>query len=113
MNVLQITTALLRTQAWLPGYGLKDEYQNNPASFVQKIFNLFITLVVIVAVGILIYAGFKYVTSQGDSSKAEEAQKMIMYAVIGIIIAVAAAVIVNFVWRWATGGTTLPELNFE
>lgn len=113
MNLLQVTTAILKTQSWLPGYGVKDEYKNNPSEFIKQIFNLFITLVIIVAVGVLIFAGFKYVTSRGDSSKAEEAQKMIMYAVIGIIIAVAAAVIVNFVWRWATGGETLPELQFQ
>ncbi len=104
-----IALTALKAQSWLPSYGVKEEFQNRPEALIQKLFNLFIVLVIITAVGVLIFAGFKYVTSAGDSSKAESAQKMIMYAVIGIIVALAAAVIVNLVWRFATGKDTLPQ----
>lgn len=51
----------------------------------------------IVAVIIVIYAGFQYVTSNGDSSKASTAMKTILYAVIGIAVVISAFAITNFV----------------
>ena len=67
------------------------------SALVQKILNLLVVIVVIAAVIYLIMNGLKFVTSGGDAGKAQEAQKGITYAIIGIIVAVAAGLIVNFV----------------
>jgi FtsH-binding integral membrane protein len=45
----------------------------------------------------IIYAGFKYVTSGGSSDNANSARNILMYAVIGLIIAVIAQLIVHLV----------------
>lgn len=48
-----------------------------------------------VAIGFVIYGGFKYIMSTGEPGKVTEAKKMITNALIGLIIAVLATVIVN------------------
>ena len=51
----------------------------------------------IVAVIFIVVGGVNYMTSAGDASKVEKAKKTILYAVIGLVIAVLAFAIVNFV----------------
>ncbi len=45
----------------------------------------------------IVYGGFRYVTSGGDSSKVGDAKKTILYALIGLVIVALAQVIVKFV----------------
>jgi len=45
----------------------------------------------------LIYGGIRYTVSMGDSKNVEAAKNTIMYAIIGIIVALLAGAIVNFV----------------
>ena len=51
----------------------------------------------VVAVIVLIYGGFKYVTSGGDSNKVSSAKNNILYAIIGLVIAAVAQPFVNYV----------------
>lgn len=50
-----------------------------------------------VSVIMIIVGGLRYVTSNGDSKQAESARNTILYAVIGIIVAIASYAIVTFV----------------
>ena len=45
----------------------------------------------------LIYGGIRYTTSGGNANSVTAAKNTIMYAVIGLIIAIFAFAIVNFV----------------
>jgi hypothetical protein len=47
----------------------------------------------------LIYGGIRYTISGGDSSSVTAAKNTIMYAVIGIVVALLAYAIVNFVLK--------------
>ena len=51
----------------------------------------------IVAVIVIIIAGLTYITSMGDSSRVNRSKSMILYAVIGLGILMAAFAITNFV----------------
>ena len=62
-------------------------------SIVRTLFSIIGSIAVIV----IVYGGFRYVTSAGDSSKIAAAKNTILYAVIGLIIAILAFAIVNFV----------------
>ena len=64
---------------------------------IQLLLNTAIAFAAVVSVTFLIINGYKYMTSGGDSGKTEEAQKGLGNAVIGLIICIAAALIVNFV----------------
>ena len=64
---------------------------------VKNISNTALTLISVVAVVMLIYGGFRYVVSGGDSKKVTDAKNTILYAIIGLIVAFLALAIVNFV----------------
>jgi len=51
----------------------------------------------VVAVIIFIYAGIVYMTSEGEPEKVKEAERIINYTIIGLIVATAAAAMVGFV----------------
>lgn len=65
--------------------------------FFKKIVNTFLFLIGAISVVMIIYAGFQYVNSGGDSGKVSAAKNTILYAVIGIVVATLAYAIVNFV----------------
>jgi uncharacterized membrane protein len=50
-----------------------------------------------IAVIMILFGAFRYVTSGGDASKVTQAKNTILYAVIGLVIAILAFAIVNFV----------------
>ena len=51
----------------------------------------------------LIWGGILYTTSSGDSNKVTTAKNTIMYAVIGLVVAIFAYAIVNFVLTTSRG----------
>lgn len=51
----------------------------------------------IAAVAVIVYAGSKYIMSQGQPDKMKQASQIIAYAVIGLIVVVLAAAITAFV----------------
>ena len=54
-------------------------------------------LIGIFAVVMIVIGGVKYTTSQGDPSRVKAAKDTILYAVIGLVVALAAFAIVNFI----------------
>ncbi len=50
-----------------------------------------------IAVGFVIYAGFIYMTSNGDPERAKNAKNTIINALVGLVIAVVAAALVSFI----------------
>lgn len=73
------------------------ESSNRINSLVTNIVNIFSIIVGIVAVVMIVWSGFRYVTSAGDSSNITAAKTTIIYAIIGIIVVVLAQTIVRFV----------------
>lgn len=51
----------------------------------------------IAAVITILFAGFMYVTAAGDANKAGNARKVILYAVVGLVVAALAQTILSFV----------------
>ncbi len=69
---------------------------------VAKVINLFSIVVGVVAVVMVIVAGFRYITSGGSSDKVGSAKSTLMYAIIGLVIVAMAQLIVRFVLNKAT-----------
>lgn len=61
-----------------------------------NLIDIALRIVGILAVGYLIYGGFRYVTSRGSADETKKAQDIILKAVIGLVIAILSAVIVSF-----------------
>jgi len=66
------------------------------------IINVFSVIVGVVAVIMIIWGGFKYITSGGDSNKVSGAKNTIIYAIIGLIVVALSQFIVQFVLAKAT-----------
>ncbi len=64
---------------------------------VQTVINVLLFIIGAVAVIMIIIGGIKYTISNGDSSQITSAKNTILYAVIGLIVALLAYAIVNFV----------------
>jgi cytochrome bd-type quinol oxidase subunit 2 len=80
--------------------------QGSVRSLALTIVNFFLTFLGIIAVIMIIYGGFLYVTAAGNQEKLEKAKKIIMYAVVGIVVILLSFAIVNTVLGAGTGGTT-------
>ena len=63
----------------------------------QQIVNIMLFIIGAVAVIMLIIGGIRYVVSGGDQNSVTAAKNTILYAIIGIIVAVLAFAVVNFV----------------
>jgi hypothetical protein len=79
-----------------------------PTGIFSKIANVLIFLVGAIAVIMLIWGGLQYVISAGDSKRVESAKNTILYAIIGIVIAILAFAIVSFVTGQFATSTTAP-----
>ncbi len=69
------------------------------------IVNILLFIIGAISVIMLIIGGIRYTISGGDSSAVTSAKNTIMYAIVGIIVAVLAYAIVNFVLVSLTGAT--------
>lgn len=70
---------------------------NNLFETVNAIINVVLGVIGIVAVVVIIVGGISYLTSQGDAGKIAKAKNTILYGVIGMMIALLAFAIVNFI----------------
>lgn len=64
---------------------------------LQQIINVALGLIGFVAVVMIILGGFQYITSSGDAAKVTKAKNTILYGIVGLVIALLAFAIVNFV----------------
>lgn len=76
--------------------GMPEELFGDTGVFTQ-ITNTALMIVGIVSVIMLVWGGLRYVVSGGDSKKVTDAKNTVLYAIIGLIIAVLSYAIVNFV----------------
>lgn len=83
------------------GMGTRDIRQT-----IASIVNVALGLLGIVSVVIVLYGGFRYMISQGDKTKTDEARKIIISGVIGLAIILSAYAIANFVINALNTATT-------
>ncbi len=64
---------------------------------VGNLINVLLSVLGIIFVVLVVYAGFLYLTAQGDEKKVTKAKDILARAVIGLVIIIAAYSISNFV----------------
>lgn len=75
------------------------------AGVFTTITNVLLYIVGAISVIMIIIGGIRYIVSGGNSNNVTEAKNTILYAVVGIVIAVLGYAIVNFViGSFSTGG---------
>ena len=70
-------------------------------NFLKGLINIFSAIIGIVAVLMIIFGGFRYITSGGNDTSVTSAKNTILYAIIGLIIVALAQLLVHFVLRLA------------
>lgn len=63
----------------------------------KQIINVLLFITGMIAVLFIVLGGLRFVTSNGDSNQISQAKQTILYAVIGLVVAILAYAIVNFV----------------
>lgn len=77
----------------LCGAASSDSAEN----LIKNVINILLYLVGIIAIIAIIIGGIRYVTSNGDSGAIKSAKDTVLYAVVGLVVAIMAFAIVNFV----------------
>lgn len=80
------------------GQSITDKVNN----FLKRLINIFSAIIGVVAVVMIIFGGFRYITSGGNDSSVTSAKNTILYAVIGLIIVALAQLLVRFVLKLAS-----------
>jgi hypothetical protein len=93
----QIPTEFGGTDASFDGT-LQGAKQNDLAGLITEIMNWLFGFLGILAVLVILYGGFKWMTAGGDDDKVGEAKKLIINGIIGLIIILSAYAIATFVF---------------
>ncbi len=71
------------------------------ATLIGKVINILLGLLGVALIGYILYAGYLWMTSGGESERAEEAQKVVRNAVIGVFVVgfayTLSGMVLNFV----------------
>jgi hypothetical protein len=66
-------------------------------ALIPRLINLMLFIVGILAIVFLIFGGIRYVTSGGDKSRVDAAKNTILYAIVGLVVAILGYAVVNWV----------------
>lgn len=77
----------------------KSKGDNAPSMF-KTVINTLLYVLGMVAVIMIVVGGIRYTTSNGDSGSIKGAKDTILYSVVGLVVAILAFAIVNFVIVW-------------
>ncbi len=116
--IMLVISLLLSTHAQAAGFDLGIADGANAAKGKDMVTDLFgetgtfrtLTNVLLFLIGaisviMLIVGGLRYVVSGGDSTAVANAKNTILYAVVGIVVAILAYAIISFVITSFSGGS--------
>jgi len=109
VSVLSSTNALADVSEGVGGgisstnTGNVPEALDGDEGMVKKVVNVLLYAIGIIAVVMIIFGGIKYSTSAGDSNKVTSAKNTLLYAVVGLVVAIFAYAIVNWVFTQTSG----------
>lgn len=69
----------------------------NVQKAASNLVNILLYIIGILAVVMIIFGGIMYTTSAGDQAKVTKAKNIILYGIVGLVIAILSYAIVNFV----------------
>ena len=76
---------------------MKGKSIDGDKGLIKTVVNVLLWAVGVLSVIMIIFSGFRYITSAGDASKTKSAQSTLIYSVVGLIVAIMAYAIVNMV----------------
>jgi hypothetical protein len=79
------------------GEGQPTDLFSGGDALIPRLINLMLFIVGILAIVFLIFGGIRYVISGGDKSKVDAAKNTILYAIVGLVVAILGYAVVNWV----------------
>ena len=79
------------------GNGQSNKGLFDNGGIITTVINTMLFIVGLLSVAMLIYAGIRYTTAHGDKSQVEGAKNTMIYAIVGLIVAILGYAIVNWV----------------
>lgn len=96
LSVAGLAQAIIIAVAGLPMFFIKPDLALLLFG-IYAVVNRLLALVGIAAAIFLVYAGVKYIMSEGDEEETNQAKRQIIYAIIGLVVIGLSAVIVNII----------------
>jgi Flp pilus assembly pilin Flp len=81
------------------------------AGIFSDITNVLLFVIGAIAVIMIVIGGLRYVISGGDAKQVQAAKNTILYALVGVVIAILAYALVNFVSTTFTNNNSGSDLN--
>lgn len=78
---------------------MKNKSIAGEGGLISILINFLLWTVGVLSVVMIIFSGFRYITSAGDAAKTKSAQTALTYSIVGLIVAVLAWVIVKMILR--------------
>lgn len=86
------------------GQGQPAELFGTSEAIIPRVINLMLFIIGILAIFMIIYGGIRYVLSGGDNTKVKDAKNTILYAIVGLVVALLGYAIVNWIVSVISGG---------
>lgn len=83
---------------------------NGDSSIIKRAINIMLFAVGVLSVVMLIFGGFRYVISGGKKESVTNAKNTILYAIVGLLVAVFAYAIINFILGAALSGGSITNV---
>jgi len=81
-------------------------------SIVERVMNWLLGFIGVLGVVAFVIAGIMYLTAAGDEGQTEKAKSIMMYAIIGLVVALIGLVVVNAVTGLVGNGDNGSAQNF-
>jgi len=100
LSGLLVNTAYAQTnpQSWISGITGTGK-EGDLGSFIINIINWAIGFAAVLAVIMLIVAGFIYITANGNENNIKKATTTLTFAIVGLVVCFIAVLLVNFVLK--------------
>ena len=92
------------------GDNMPSNLAGGETSIVKRAINLMLYGIGVLSVVMLIFGGFRYIVSGGKKESVTNAKNTILYAIIGLLIAIFSYALVNFIVMTAIGGGSTTDI---
>ena len=79
------------------GEGQPAQLFDGPTALIPRAINLMLFIVGILAIVMLIFGGIRYIISGGDPGRVKDAKNTVLYAIVGLVVAILGYAIVQWV----------------
>ena len=77
----------------------KSEGETKVKSVMKSVVDVLLITVGVISIVMIVVGGIMFALSSGDASKVTKARNMVIYAVVGLVVALFASAIINFVFN--------------